>query len=283
MVQLKPMPKASVLMASESNTDPPELSITIPAHNEARRILPYLRKITDYLGNHGRLHEILVVDDGSTDATAALIQQFARSAPAIRLIRLPTCRGKGAAVRAGMQEASGHMQLFTDADGATPIEELSRLEQALAKGADIAIGSRALATQLPQFSVRVRRSRSLLGTFFNVVAQQWGLAGIADTQCGFKLFRKAVAQELFRYASIDGFGFDLEVLYLARQRGYRITEVPVNWSDKPGSKVSVIKDGLAMLRDLAVVRLNARRGLYDPPARTTGYGEKLHQTVEPGL
>lgn len=283
MVQLKPMPKASVLMASESNTDPPELSITIPAHNEARRILPYLRKITDYLGNHGRLHEILVVDDGSTDATAALIQQFARSAPAIRLIRLPTCRGKGAAVRAGMQEASGHMQLFTDADGATPIEELSRLEQALAKGADIAIASRALATQLPQFSVRVRRSRSLLGTFFNVVAQQWGLAGIADTQCGFKLFRKAVAQELFGYASIDGFGFDLEVLYLARQRGYRITEVPVNWSDKPGSKVSVIKDGLAMLRDLAVVRLNARRGLYDPPARTTGYGEKLHQTVEPGL
>ena len=277
------MPKASVLMASESNTDPPELSITIPAHNEARRILPYLRKITDYLGNHGRLHEILVVDDGSTDATAALIQQFARSAPAIRLIRLPTCRGKGAAVRAGMQEASGHMQLFTDADGATPIEELSRLEQALAKGADIAIASRALATQLPQFSVRVRRSRSLLGTFFNVVAQQWGLAGIADTQCGFKLFRKAVAQELFGYASIDGFGFDLEVLYLARQRGYRITEVPVNWSDKPGSKVSVIKDGLAMLRDLAVVRLNARRGLYDPPARTTGYGEKLHQTVEPGL
>lgn len=283
MVYPKPMPKASALMSSESNTDPPKLSIIIPAHNEARRILPHLQKITDYLRNQGRLHEILVVDDGSTDATAGLVRQFARSAPAIRLILLPRCRGKGAAVRRGMQEASGHMQLFTDADGATPIEELNCLEQALAKGADVAIGSRALATQLPQFSVRARRSRSLLRAFFNIIVQQWGLAGIADTQCGFKLFRRAVAQELFGSASIDGFGFDLEVLYLARQRGYRIAEVPVNWSDQPGSKVSVIKDGLAMLRDLAVVRLNACRGFYDPPAPTPGGGEKLRQTVEPGL
>lgn len=98
-----------------------------------------------------------------------------------------------------------------------------------------------------------------------------GLAGIGDTQCGFKLFRRGIAQELFAHASIDGFGFDLEVLYLARRRGYRIAEVPVNWSDQPGSKVSVIKDGLTMFRDLAVVRINARRGLYDPFLHSPGY------------
>ena len=130
----------------------------------------------------------------------------------------------------------------------------------------MAIGSRALAARLPGFVVRARLYRSVLGTLFNAAVRRGGIPGIADTQCGFKLFRRAVAQELFSYASINGFGFDLELLYLAQRRGYRIAEVPVNWSDKPGSKVRVLRDGLCMLFDLAVIRRNNVRGRYRRPS-----------------
>lgn len=244
----------------------PELSIVIPAHNEAGRILPYLRQIVAYSEHRSRSYELLVVDDGSTDDTSLVVERLARVHPAVRLLRLPTCRGKGAAVRHGMQSASGHLQLFADADGATPIEELAQLEKALSEGADMAIGSRALASRLPNFTVRARVYRSVLGSLFNAAVRQSGITGIADTQCGFKLFRRVVAQELFGYASIDGFGFDLELLYLAQQRGFRIAEVPVNWSDQPGSKVRVLRDGLAMLRELAVIRRNTQQGRYRVPS-----------------
>ena len=243
-----------------------ELSIVIPAHNEAGRIRPYLQQITDYCERRRRSYEVLVVDDGSTDETSFIVERLARIHPTVHLLRLPSCRGKGAAVRYGMQSAVGCVQLFADADGATPIEELPRLEKALADGADMAIGSRALAARLPDFIVHARVYRSVLGSLFNAAVRQGGIKGISDTQCGFKLFRRIVAQELFGYASIDGFGFDLELLYLAQQRGYRIAEVPVNWSDQPGSKVRVLRDGLAMLRELAVIRRNYLRGRYRRPS-----------------
>ncbi len=248
-----------------------EISVVIPAHNEAARILPYLHQIAEHFRRDSRPHEVLVIDDGSTDATAAVVEDFARSAPTVHLIRLPSCQGKGAAVRHGMQLAAGYLQLFTDADGATPIGELARLENALAEGADVAIGSRVLAAQMPDFTVQARFYRSALGMLFNAAVRQSGIKEISDTQCGFKLFRRVVAQDLFAYSSIDGFGFDLELLYMAQQRGYRIAEVPVNWSDRPGSKVRIFRDGLAMLYELAVIRQNDRRGLYNSPISSADF------------
>ncbi|HEU4685503.1 MAG TPA: dolichyl-phosphate beta-glucosyltransferase [Nitrospira sp.] len=249
--------------------DPPEsirLSFIIPAYNEAERILPYLERITAYMGRRRCAYELLVVDDGSEDGTASVVEKFSDSNPEVELIRLPQRRGKGAAVRRGMQAAVGQWQLFADADGATPIEELIRLETAIEQGADIAIGSRALASRLPNFLVRASWYRTILGGLFNQAVRQAGIRGISDTQCGFKLFRRAVAEDLFAVTTIDGYGFDLELLYIAQRRGYRIAEVPVNWADQPGSKVRVLRDGLAMIRELATIRQNDHKGLYSPPS-----------------
>jgi dolichyl-phosphate beta-glucosyltransferase len=220
------------------------------------------------MDERGQPYQILVVDDGSTDDTAAVVGALASSSPQIQLLRSPLRRGKGAAVRQGMRAAVGRLQLFADADGATPIQELARLEQALAGGADLAIGSRTLASRSPDYAVQARLYRTVLGNLFNAVVRRCGLAGITDTQCGFKLFRQTVATDLFGVSSIDGYGFDLELLYVAQQRGYGIAEIPVNWSDRPGSKVRVLRDGIAMLRELAVIRRNGAKGCYAPPSQT---------------
>ncbi|MBI5777277.1 MAG: glycosyltransferase family 2 protein [Nitrospirae bacterium] len=238
------------------------LSVVIPAYNEARRILPYLQAITAYLSRRGLSYEILVVDDGSEDDTAMLVERTGAQYSHVRLIRLPRNSGKGAAVRAGMQAAQGELQLFTDADGATPIQELERLEAAMKNGADLAIGSRTLASRDSRYRVRARLHRTLLGNLFNRIVRLLGIRDINDTQCGFKLFRKSVAQDLFSVARIDGYGFDLELLYVAQRRGYRIAEVPINWTDQPGSKVRVLRDGLAMICEMLVVRRNNAGGLY---------------------
>jgi dolichyl-phosphate beta-glucosyltransferase len=243
-----------------------QLSIIIPAHNEADRILPYLLSIISYMQGRGLSYEVLVVDDGSTDATTVVVETLASSASEVRLIQTPLRQGKGAAVRRGMQTAVGELQLFTDADGATPIQELGRLEQAMASGADIAIGSRALASRLPGYAVQAPFYRTILSNLYKSVVPQSGLKGITDTQCGFKLFRRTIASDLFRVSSIDGYGFDLELLYVAQQRGYRIAEIPVNWSHQPGSKFRVIRDGFAMLRELTLIRQNWANGYYAVPS-----------------
>jgi len=253
-------------MLVRDGLEPIHLSVVIPAHNESARILPYLEHIASYLTSQGRPFEVLVVDDGSTDSTAAIVESFADHTSEFQVLRLPSRQGKGAAVRRGMQAAVGQLKLFADADGATPIGELARLEEAIVKGADIAIGSRTLASRMPDFTVHARLSRSVLGSLFNAAVKQSGIRGIRDTQCGFKLFRRAVADELFAVSSINGFGFDLELLYVAQQRHYRIAEVPVNWADQPGSKVRVFRDGIAMLRELALIKQNDSRGLYGAPS-----------------
>ena len=216
--------------------------------------------------SRGQPYEVLVVDDGSTDDTASVVETLASSVPEIQLIRAPQRRGKGAAVRRGMHAAVGRLQLFADADGATPIQELARLEQAVMNGADVANGSRALASQLPGYAVETRWYRTILTSLFKSVVQRSSLRGITDTQCGFKLFRQRVAADLFGVSSIDGYGFDLELLYAAQQRGYHIAEIPVNWSHQPNSKFRVIRDSFAMVRELAAIRRNGSKGHYIAPS-----------------
>lgn len=249
-------------MTAFSQHEPIALSIVIPAYNEAQRILPYLQRIVAYLEPRGQTYEILVVDDGSQDETAALVEQFRAQHQAARLIRLPMNSGKGQAVRSGMRQAQGTLRLLADADGATPIQEVERLEAAIRDGADLAIGSRPLASRDARYQVQARWHRSVSGNLFNWFVQRLGIPGIRDTQCGFKLFRAAVAHDLFALSRIDGYGFDLELLYVAQRRGYKIAEVPINWADQPGSKVRVLRDGFLMFCELLAVRRNDAKGLY---------------------
>ena len=204
----------------------------------------YLDEVLAYLDHRGETYEVIVVDDGSTDDTASLVREAARRRPQVSAVRLPYNQGKGAAVRRGMLAARGERRLFADADGATPIGELPRLEAALAAGADIVIGSRAIADA----SVRVvaQPHRVAAGRVLNWMVGRLGLAGVTDSQCGFKAFRGPVADDLFARVRTVGFGFDVELLLLAQAAGYRIVEVPVNWRDQAGSKVGVLSDGPRM-------------------------------------
>ena len=236
----------------------PRWSVVIPAYNEAERLPRYLEEVVTYFEGRGEPYEVLVVDDGSTDDTARAVLTAAHAHGAVRLSRLGRNQGKGAAVRRGMLDARGEYRLFADADGATPIGELKRLEPALVGGADLAIGSRVLVD--PSVSVAARRHRVVAGRFFNWMVARIGLRGIADSQCGFKGFRAAAAEDLFGRLRTRGFGFDVELLLRARARGYRITEVAVNWADQPGSKVGVLKDGPRMLGQVLLAWLRVARG-----------------------
>ena len=162
-----------------------------------------------------------------------------------------------------MKAARGDLCLFTDADGATKIEEIERLEMAIRGGAVLAIGSRRLAMQRGGYTVRTRWHRRVFGALFStIVRHTTGIRDIEDTQCGFKLFRRDVAKDLFNVGRIQGYGFDLELLYIAQRRGYRISEVPVSWADQPGSKVRLMTDSLAIVRELGIIRRNAAKGYY---------------------
>lgn len=242
----------------------PRWSVVLPAYNEERRLPPYLREVLEYFDGLGEPYEVLVVDDGSGDATRERVGALQAAHPALVLHPLPGNRGKGHAVRVGMLRARGALRLMADADGATPIAEVKRLETALRAGADLAVGSRARPD--PSVAVVARLHRKLFGRIFHAVVRAMGVDGIADTQCGFKLLRGHVAEALFPHVATDGFAFDVELLLLAQRAGYRIAEVPVNWVDRVGSKVGVATHGPRMLLEILRVRrrLAAKRTAVTP-------------------
>jgi dolichyl-phosphate beta-glucosyltransferase len=244
----------------------PRWSVVIPAYNEEKRLPAYLQEIIAYFEGRVETFEVVVVDDGSQDGTGAIVESLRSSCPALRLVRLPGNRGKGYAVRTGMLEAVGELRLFADADGATPIREVEKLEGRIVQGADLAIGSRALPDDTR--TVQAKWHRAFFGQIFNAIVRGAGVRGIADTQCGFKLFRAQVARDLFSVLRVDGYGFDVELIFVAQSRGYDLAEVAINWVDQPGTKVRVGRDGLRMLREVWVIRRNELRGLYAPKEAT---------------
>jgi dolichyl-phosphate beta-glucosyltransferase len=240
-----------------------DLSVVFPAYNEEARLEPTLRQGAGFVRERGLRAELIVVDDGSRDRTGALVLSLAEELPGLRLIRLAANRGKGHAVRTGVVNARGARVLFADADGATPMAELLRLEAALDAGADVAIGSRARASE--EVRVRARLHRRVMGRAFHLLVSALTVSGFADTQCGFKLFSARAAHDLFSRMRMDGFSFDVELLLMARRRGYRVAEVPVNWTHVPGSRVNLVLDSARMAADLFVIRGRALRGDYDVP------------------
>ena len=238
----------------------PHYSIVIPAYNEAGRIPATLRSVVDCVRQQGWSAEVIVVDDGSTDATAQVVRAFAAAAPEVRLLQNPGNHGKGYSVRSGMTQALGEVVMFTDADLSAPIEEAERLFAAIATGADIAIGSRWLESG--RQTHRQPFYRQFFGRCFNAVTLLVMGLEFADTQCGFKAFTREAAQTVFQLQTIERWGFDPEILFIALKRGYRIVEVPVSWAHDARTRMSYLKDGIKMLEEIAIVRWNALLGRY---------------------
>ncbi len=225
--------------------------MVVPCFNEASRLPASLAAAQDYLGPYGHEFELILVDDGSRDATPQLIREAERERRSVRGITLPDNRGKGRALAEGVCHSRGRLVLISDADFSAPISELPKLERAIAGGADVAIGSRA-ARGAREVDQPVHRR--LMGKGFNLMVQALLLPGLWDTQCGFKLFRGEVARELFSGLRTDGFAYDVEVLYRARRCGYRVREVPVRWTNSPTSRVQAVRHSREMLADLLRIR-----------------------------
>jgi len=237
----------------------PDLSIIIPSYNEESRLPATLERIAAYLLTYGREAEVLVVDDGSKDGTAAVAESFRSKIPRLRVVSNGVNRGKGYSVRCGMQEARGRIALFTDADLSAPIEEAGKLLGALETN-DVAIGSRAMDRSL--ISVHESPFREFAGIIFNKIVRSVLWLPFVDTQCGFKAFRRERCGVIFEQQTIERFGFDPELLYLARHHGLRAVEIPVRWGHSPATKVSMLHDSIQMFIDVLTIRWNALRGRY---------------------
>ena len=259
------IPEASASSSVSPNTSAMaiSLSIVIPAYNEEGRLPRTLEKIGEWIREKGIAAEIIVVDDGSTDGTARVTTEFAASfsgkGSGVRVLANGRNYGKGYSVRHGMREARGRVGLFTDADLSAPIEEADKLLAAL-ENAEVAFGSRALNRAL--ISTRQSPFREVAGIIFNKFVQVVLWIPFVDTQCGFKAFRMDRARILFEQQRIERFGFDPELLYLARHHGLRAVEIPVRWAHDPHTKVNVYRDSVVMFLDLFAIRWNSVRGRY---------------------
>ena len=239
---------------------PPTYSIVIPAYNESARLGASLEKVLGYVHAQGWDAEVIVVNDGSRDNTAEIVLDFMAKDSIVKLLENPGNRGKGYSVRNGVLHALGRIILFTDADLSSPIEEAPRLLGALDAGADIAIGSRWLRTEMQ--TQRQPLHRQLFGRVFNLLLRMTLGLQFADTQCGFKAFKRAAAQAIFPLQKIERWGFDPELLYLARKFGFAVTEVPVAWSHREGTRIHPLRDGIRMFGELLRVRWYALKGHY---------------------
>ncbi|HUK73846.1 MAG TPA: dolichyl-phosphate beta-glucosyltransferase [Candidatus Bathyarchaeia archaeon] len=239
-------------------------SIIIPAYNESERLTVSLPKVLDFIDGQGLQAEIIVVNDGSSDDTAGVVRRFAVLHPEIRLLENPGNCGKGYSVRNGMLNAHGDVLLFTDADLSSPVYEASKLFEAIASGADVAIGSRWLRAELQ--TERQPWHRQLYGRLFNLALRIVLGLKYRDTQCGFKAFTRAAAQTIFTRQRVERWGFDPELLFLSDKFKLRTVEVPVEWAHDHRSKISPLRDGLKMSLEMLSVRWNDIRGLYKKPS-----------------
>ena len=253
-------------------TQYPSYSIVIPAFNESARILTTLQSVVGYVRERAWRAEIIVVNDGSQDDTAGVVRAFAAEAPEVRLIENPGNRGKGYSVRSGLLQSLGDVVMFTDSDLSAPIEEAALLFAAIEQGADIAIGSRWLESG--RQTHRQPFYRQFFGRCFNAVTRMVMGLRFADTQCGFKAFTRTAAQTVFQLQTIEGWGFDPEILFIALKRGYRVVEVPVSWAHDERTRMSYLRDGIKMLGEIATIRWNALRGRYGKQV------EHIHRTTQ---
>ena len=245
--------------SSTSETSAFQLSIIVPSFNEEVRLPASLDLIAAYVSSQNRSTEVLVVDDGSNDRTAEVAASFADRIPNLRVLTNGENRGKGYSVRHGMQEARGEYVLFTDADLSAPIAEADKLLSAL-RHYDIAIGSRALNRDL--IDVHESLFREFAGIIFNRIVRIVLWLPFVDTQCGFKAFRREPCRIIFEQQRIERFGFDPELLYLARHHGLKSTEIPVRWSHSPATKINMMRDSIQMFVDVFTIRWNSLLGRY---------------------
>lgn len=245
-----------------SNIERPFVSIIIPALNEERRLGISLPKIDAFLSQQSYSSEVVVVENGSSDDTVGVVQRFAKDHPYVRLFAGEP-RGKGRAVKRGMLEAHGQYRFVCDADLSMPIEELSKFLPPVLNDFDVAIGSREAAG-----SRRIGEPphRHLIGRIANLLIKILAVRGFEDTQCGFKMFRDEAAEDLFKVQRMNGVGFDVELLFVAQRRGYRIKEVPIDWYYDAESKMKLFNDSLGMIGEMLEMRRNWQSGLYKPKA-----------------
>jgi glycosyltransferase involved in cell wall biosynthesis len=236
------------------------ISIVIPAYNESARLGRTLDRVLSFVGRQEWDAEVVVVDDGSSDSTAEIISDYAQKYAIVRLVQNPGNRGKGYSVRNGVLNARGAIVLFTDADLSSPIEEAPKLIEALDAGADVAIGSRWVRSELQ--TQRQSVARQVMGRVFNMLLRILLRLDFKDTQCGFKAFRRSAARALFPLQKIEGWGFDPEILFLACRMGLKVSEVPVVWAHDEGTRINPVSDGSKMVLEMMRIRWFAVMGKY---------------------